>query len=128
MEGRRDLFLKKIEAGTEKEPVLGNLSLNLGTREAVNVTTNERVRLGMQEYQILWMFMRGNDILLSEGEILDYLYEDIPDDKDIPLSNIHQVVMRRICEKVARIGITVHFENEHGSGYRLALESPQGQA
>ncbi len=127
MEGRRDIFLKKIEAGKEKEPTFGPLVLDLGSKSIANFKTLETVGLTPKEYQILWTLMRG--ALMETGEIEDFLYEDHPEHADLPLSNTISPTMAILRQKLADISRgTVTITKRDKRGYKLVLESEQGQA
>ena len=127
MEVRRDVFLKKIEAGIEKEATFGPLVLDLGSKSLANVKTLETVRLTPKEYQILWMLMRG--ALIETGEIEEFLYEDHPENKDLPLSNTVSPTMGNLRKKLDDIsGGTITITKRDKRGYKLILESEQGQA
>ena len=93
-----ETLLPKLEAGKNREASFGPLRLDLESKKAF--VGNESVKLTNAEYQVLWLLVRANGAIVSSGEIENFLYEDIPEDKDIPLHNTVQVFLSRIRNKL----------------------------
>ena len=125
------VFLRKIEAGVEKEATFGNLILDVGMQSVANFKTLETMHLTEQEFKILHILTRGGDAPIETREIENYLYEDYPDEKDLPLTNTVSVQMaklRKKLEKISKGTVTVVSGRRGGFGYKLELESGKEEA
>lgn len=117
---RREHFLKKIEAGTQKEPRIGNLLLDLSTQELKNSETGVSLHLSASEYKIMWALVRAGDSFLSNDDLFEFLYEDLSDEKDLPLSNVVNTFLSRLQKKLDTLtGGQVQIANRHGYGYNI---------
>ena len=131
MEGRRDIFLRKIEAGVKKEAVFGPLALDLETQSVINLQTQETLHITAQEFQILHALMRGSDVVFNSAELRDYLYENHPDHKDLPISNGLSVTMGNLRSKLGIISggtVSITKSENRKRGYQLILESGKKEA
>ena len=117
---RREHFLKKIEAGTQKEPRIGNLLLDLSTQELKNSETGVSLHLSASEYKIMWALVRAGDSFLSNDDLFEFLYEDLSDEKDLPLINVVNTFLSRLQKKLDTLtGGQVQIANRHGYGYNI---------
>lgn len=128
MEGR-DFLHRKLETGVRREPSFGNLKMDLRNQSIENTKTGVTERLSASEYKLLWMLVRAQGNLITESEMNEFMYEERPDHKDLPLSNTVKVFITKLRHKLQGVlGETVQIESEQGMGYRLVLESARGQA
>ena len=120
---RRENFLKKIEAGTQKEPRVGNLVLNLEKQEMVNTKTGESLHLTPTEYKVLWTLVRADGAFVTSDELFTFIYEETPDDKDLPLSNTVSQYIFKIKDKIRKLmSETIILESEIRFGYKLHVK------
>lgn len=128
MEGR-DLFHSKLETGVSRESSFGNLKMDVRSQSIKNIQTGVSEKLSKSEYQILWILVRAQGNIITETEFSDFLYEDLPDSMDLPLSDTVKVFMTKVRRKLERImGTEIQISTEHGMGYRLQLESGKEEA
>lgn len=128
MEGR-ELFHRKLETGVRRESVFGNLKMDIRNQSIENTQTGVTERLTKNEYQILWTLLRAQGNIITEAEISNFLYEDLPDNKDLPLSNTISVFITKLRNKLQKVvGSHIQIANEHGMGFRLELESGKEEA
>ena len=114
----RENFLHKLEPGTAREPVFGSLALDKENQEVV--IGENRQRLSPFEYQILWILVRAQGRPVTKPEIENFLYENIPDHKDLPLSNSLEVYMTRLRKILKSAGgDDLQISNDKGYGYFL---------
>lgn len=121
MEGR-DHFLRQIEAGEAKKSVYGALELDLRTRKLRNTITKDTEILTPSEYQICWALFRANGGLIAETELIDFIHEDDPDEKDLPLGNSVAVQIYRLRQKMNAVSNgSPEIETVRGFGYKMNL-------
>jgi len=115
---------EKLEAGVLREPTFGPIALDLKSKTVRSIDTNKTENLSAQEYQILWLLVRAQGAVLSRSEMEGFLYEDVAEEKDIPLgSGTLNVVLDRIKKKIGAVaGNKIIIENLHNVGWRLSVQ------
>jgi len=109
----RALLRREVTRGL---PVLqvGNLSLNTLTRE---VKRGQRdIKLTTKEYSILEYFMRNPNVVITRRMIEDHAWNLSLDSE----SNLIEVYIRRLREKIDEEGEESLIETVRGAGYRLS--------
>ena len=103
----------------ERSPVLsvGTLTLDPATREVTRDDT--RIELTAKEFALLEHFMRHPDEVLSRTNLLDHVW-DFAFDGD---SNVVEVHVRNLREKIDRPFGRASLETVRGAGYRLRDEA-----
>jgi DNA-binding response OmpR family regulator len=95
----------------------GNLELSLPYRE---MRCGEKIlRLTAREFSLLHYFFRNVGRVLTRAQILNHVWDYGFD----PQSNIVDVYIRYLREKLAEIDCNVEIETERGMGYRLVERS-----
>ncbi len=113
----------KLEAGVMREPVFGPIALDLENKTVKSVDTNQAERLSDQEYQILWLLVRSQGAILSKSEIEEFLYEDMSDDKDLPLGNTLDVHLNSLRNKLKTlVGEKISIQNLRNIGWKLSVD------
>ena len=114
----------KLDAGVMRKAAFGPISLDLDSKTLRIEGTEIREKLEAQEYQILWLLVRAHGNIISETDIITFLYGDMPDEKDIPLGNTIQVRisdLRGMLEKLT--GGTVRIVTHIRTGYSLEVHA-----
>ena len=103
---------------SERPPVLrvGNLALDPATRTVLRGST--RVELTAREFALLELLMQHPDEVLTRSRILEHVW-DFAYDGD---SNVVDVYIRYLREKIDRPFGRSSIETVRGSGYRLRPE------
>ncbi|MBU1755222.1 winged helix-turn-helix domain-containing protein [Patescibacteria group bacterium] len=112
---------EKLKAGVHAEPKMGPLSLDLTTKTISIEGSTKQAALTSNEYQILWMLVRAQGDVISESDIIEFMYDD--PNKDIPLYNPAEVFLHRLRKKLADITDQVTIETHRGHGYYLKVTS-----
>ncbi|VEP14939.1 Two component transcriptional regulator, winged helix family [Hyella patelloides LEGE 07179] len=97
-------------------PVLRWGDLSFDTNICKASYNNQALKLTPKEYQLLELFLRNGNNLLSRSKILDNLwsFEEPPDENTV------KAHMRRLRKKLSKAGATDDFiETVYGLGYRL---------
>ena len=116
----RETLLHKLEAGVDREPTFGPLSLRREDR-TIHIEENS-AKLTSFEYQILWILVRAQGGMVSQSEIERFLYEERPEDEDLPLSNSVQQLVTRIRKKLESLSAgTIGVSSIYKQGYFLDL-------
>ena len=102
----------------ERSPVLsvGTLTLDPATHEVHRGDT--RIDLTAKEFSLLEHFMRHPDVVLGRTDLLDHVW-DFAFDGD---SNVVEVHVRNLREKIDRPFGRASLQTVRGAGYRLADE------
>lgn len=117
----RETLLYKLDAGTDKEPTFGPLSLHLENRTAS--VGEKEIKLTPTEYQILWILVRAQGGVVSEAEIESFLHEHKPEDRDLPLTNAIASNVTRVRRKLEEFeGENMTIGNVKELGYFLELK------
>jgi two-component system OmpR family response regulator len=113
----------KLEAGENRRAEFGPISLDLNTRTLKVDNSPAQENLSPQQYQILWLLVRAQGAIINEQEIMDFLHEDCPDDKDLPLGNGITVQIARLRKKLDSLTKgDVIIENIENRGWFLELK------
>ncbi|KND49373.1 MAG: hypothetical protein AB203_03185 [Parcubacteria bacterium C7867-008] len=121
MEGIPNLH-EKLDAGVARRPEYGPLSLDLDAREFSIAGAEKPIHLEPKEYQILWLLVRAQGNTLTEAEIVDFIYGDMSDVKDAPLSNTIPATITKVRNKLESVpGNRIEIRNKIGLGYSLEI-------
>lgn len=111
---------RMLEFGETRPPALGPVSLDARTQIMRNARTGDTKHLTSREFQVMWMLIRGKGITVPMQHLENYFFEDIPDDKDLPLSNVIEVAIAGARKKLAAlVGTRMSIHNAKGIGYAL---------
>ncbi len=115
-------LLARLRALTRRPPAreaevltVGDLSLNLDTHAAAR--GGVAIELSVKELQILEVFMRRPGVVLSRLQILEGAWDDGYEHR----SNVIDVYIRYLREKIDRPFGVETLETVRGAGYRLSL-------
>lgn len=97
--------------------VQGPIKLNMETQE-VRVE-NAMVNLTAFEYKLVEYFMLHPQKVVSKARLADYLYEDDAD----PDSNVIEVLVARLRQKLDPQNVIKPIETLRGRGYRLSVSA-----
>jgi two-component system OmpR family response regulator len=99
----------------DRAPVLeiGDLRLDPATRRAWR--GDEPLALSVKEFQLLETFMRHPDEVLSRFELLEHAWDAAYENR----SNVVDVLIRRLRQKIDRPSADATVETVRGVGYRL---------
>jgi two-component system OmpR family response regulator len=99
----------------DRAPVLeiGDLRLDPATRRAWR--GDEPLALSVKEFQLLETFMRHPDEVLSRFELLEHAWDAAYENR----SNVVDVLIRRLRQKIDRPSAGATVETVRGVGYRL---------
>ncbi len=89
--------------GKMQAPEYGSIRLDISTKSIRLKGSTKSEHLSDSEYQVLWYLVRAQGSLITEGELSTFLYEDIPDNRDIPIGNNVAVFLNRAREKLERL-------------------------
>ena len=105
----------------ERPPVLvaGGLRLDPATKQVSRA--GQMIRLSPKEFALLELFMRHQDEVLSRTRILDHVWDFAYDGT----SNVVDVYVRYLRNKVDRPFGTTLIETVRGHGYRLCTDGPR---
>jgi DNA-binding response OmpR family regulator len=113
---------QKLEIGLMREPTYGPISLDLKEKKVLAIDSGESQHLTDQEYQVLWMLVRAQGAMLSKIEMEGFLYEDISEEKDLPLTNGLEVILKSLRSKLRTVaGEKISIENLKNIGWRLQV-------
>ena len=115
-------FLQSVEAG--EKPKFAMIEMDLASQSIQNTETGQSVRLAPREYQIVWMLVRAQGERVKIGEMDDFIYRDLPDEKDLPLTNTNMVSLGRARKKMLALTenkMTIAVDPSFG--YYLALHA-----
>ena len=100
---------------------LGPIKLDIETQE---VWVNEApLKLTLFEYKLLQYFMLHPQKVASKSVLADYLYDEDSD----PDSNVIEVIVARVRQKIDPSNTLKPIETLRGRGYRLALRNTPTQ-
>ena len=83
----------------------------------------EAIALSPKEYQLMELFLRHPQQVLSSDRILDHIWGF----DDIPGKDTVRTHMRRLRKKLKPVGVEHWIETVYGLGYRLKSQSPEQQ-
>jgi two-component system, OmpR family, response regulator len=110
-----------VRRGHSERPVeieVGDLRLDPATRRVWR--GNAEVQLSPKEFALLETFMRRPDEVLSPFQLLESAWDSGYENK----SNVVQVYVRYLREKIDRPFGTGSIETVRGAGYRLRRSEP----
>jgi DNA-binding response OmpR family regulator len=117
-------FIEKLYPGELREPSYGSINLDLESK-TLSGEKEQNIHLSEKEYQILWLLVRAQGGMISRFEIETFIYEDLPDDKDITLSNTVEVFMFRIRKKLELVTNNAKITNIRNIGFRVSNRGDQ---
>lgn len=116
--------IRRRDEDVGKPVAFGDIELDFQAKEVRNISNNKKVKLTTSEYQILNLFMHAtcSGQAIKNSNIEEYLYADLPDDKDIPLGGTVPVLLTRIRKKLSEIESKTSLPYNSGSGMGVVLE------
>ena len=89
----------------------------------MNTKTGESLHLTPTEYKVLWTLVRADGAFVTSDELFTFIYEETPDDKDLPLSNTVSQYIFKIKGKIKTLmNETIILESEIRFGYKLHVK------
>ena len=112
---RIEALLRRPRHTYEDQPSFGDLVLSRSDFSVKSQTTGTAVLLNNKEFQLMELFMRHQDQVLSKEQLMDNIW-GIETDAEI---NVVWVNISSIRKKLKEIGSTVTIKAQRGLGYRL---------
>lgn len=122
-------LLARLRALKRRLPILeeaaklqvGNLTLDSGTHSVTQLALDGKTQtlpLSRKEFQLLECFMRHPNQIVSQRQIMNYLWEI---DTDYPSSNAVAAQIRLLRRKLGSVLTNSSIETVYGIGYRLNI-------
>ena len=112
---RIEALLRRPRHTYEDQPCFADLVLSRSDFSVKSQTTGTAVLLNNKEFQLMELFMRHQDQVLSKEQLMDNIW-GIETDAEI---NVVWVNISSIRKKLKEIGSTVTIKAQRGLGYRL---------